>query len=67
MNEKLYHVSTKKKLNNTTVFNIDTNKKCFFDCQSNILEWFLKDYVTLKNGVMAAKNSALPLEEYIIF
>ncbi len=25
-----------------------------------ILEWFLKDHVTLKTGVIAAENSALP-------
>ncbi len=33
----------------------------------SILEWFLKDFVTLKTGVMAADNSALLLQKYIIF
>ncbi len=28
-----------------------------------ILDWFLKDYVTLKTEVMAAENSALPSQE----
>ncbi len=28
-----------------------------------ILEWFLKDHVTLKTGVMAAENSALPSQK----
>ncbi len=28
--------------------------------QFRILEWFLKDHVTLKTGLMTAKNSALP-------
>ncbi len=36
------------KISSTTVFNID--KKCF-----RILEWFLKDRVTLKTGVMMLK------------
>ncbi len=26
-------------------------------------EWILKDHVTVKTGLMAAKNSALPLQE----
>ncbi len=47
-------------LSSTTVFNIDNNKKCFLW----ILEWFLKDYMTLKTGVIAAENSSLA---YIIF
>ncbi len=36
----------------TIVFNIDNNQKCF---SSSILEWFLKDHVTLKTGVMMLK------------
>ncbi len=31
--------------------------------QISILEWFLKDHVTLKTGVMAAENSALPSQK----
>ncbi len=34
----------------------------FLEHQINILEWFLKDYVTLRT-----ENAALPLHEYIIF
>ncbi len=42
------------------VFNIDYNKKH----QISILEWFLKDHVTLKlEAVIAAENSALPSQE----
>ncbi len=36
------------------------NKEMFLEHQINILEWFLKDHVTLKTGIMAAENSALP-------
>ncbi len=32
--EKLYDGFQKKHLNNTTVFNIDNNKKCFFSSES---------------------------------
>ncbi len=31
--------------------------------QISILEWFLKDHVTLKTGVMVAENSVLPLQK----
>ncbi len=41
-------------LGSITVFNIDNNKKCFIS-SSCILEWFLKDHVTLNNGVMMLK------------
>jgi len=44
-----YLVSTKK-WSSTTVFNFDKNKKHFLP-----LEWFLKDHVTLKTGVMKLK------------
>ncbi len=43
-----YHVSTKI-ASKTIVFNIDNNKKCFL---SSILEWFLKDHVTLKTNLL---------------
>ncbi len=43
-----------KILNCTTIFNIDKNKKCLKH-QISILEWFLKDHVTLKTGVMMLK------------
>jgi len=36
------------KLSNTTVSNIEN--------QINILEWFLKDHVTLRTGEMADEN-----------
>ncbi len=35
--------------------------------QISILEWFLKNHVTLKTGVMAAENSALPSQKLILF
>ncbi len=48
-------VSTKI-LSSTTVFNIDNNnKKKVLEQQISILEWFLKDHVTLKTGVIAIK------------
>ncbi len=50
-------------LSSTTVFNIDTNKKILFEQQISILEWFLKDHVTMDARVMAAENSALPSQE----
>ncbi len=31
--------------------------------QISIFEWFQKDHVTLKTGVMAAEISVLPLQE----
>ncbi len=37
------------------------NKIFFLEQQISILEWFLKDHVTLKTGVVAADNSVLPL------
>ncbi len=38
----------------------------FLEEQIIILEWFLKDHVTLNTAVMAAENSALSSQEYII-
>ncbi len=35
----------------------------FIERKIGILEWFLKDHVTLKSGVMIADNSALPSQE----
>ncbi len=35
----------------------------FLEHQISILEWFLNDNGTLKPRVMAAENSALPLQE----
>ncbi len=35
----------------------------FFEQQISILEWFLKDHVTLKTGVMTAENSVLSSPE----
>ncbi len=56
--EKCFAVSTKL-LSKTTVFNIDN---FFLEHQISILEWFLKDHVTLKTEVMAAESSALLLK-----
>ncbi len=43
----------------STVLNIDNNNnnntKMFLELQIIILEWFLKDHVTLKTGVMMLK------------
>ncbi len=43
------------KKSSKTVFNINNNKKMFLKQQISILEWFLKDHVTLKTGVMMLK------------
>ncbi len=40
-------------------FNADHNK-CFLSPKISTSEWFLKDCVTLKTGVMAAENPTLP-------
>ncbi len=42
-------------------FNTDIKKK--FEQQISILEWFLKDHMTLTTGAMAAENSALPSQK----
>ncbi len=47
----------------TTVFNSNNDKQMFLEQQIIILEWFLKDHVTLKTGVMATENSVLPSQE----
>ncbi len=38
-----------------------------FGVQGHILEWFLNDHISLKTGLMAAENSALPSYEFITF
>ncbi len=38
-------------------------QEMFIGQQISILEYFLKDHVTLKTGVTAAENSALPSQE----
>ncbi len=43
----------------TTVF----YKEMFLMHQISILEWFLKDHVTLKTGGMSVENSDLPSQE----
>ncbi len=47
----------------TTVFNSNNDKQMFLEQQISILEWFLKDHVTLKTGEMATENSVLPSQE----
>ncbi len=49
----------------STVLNIDNNNnnnnnnnKMFPEQQISLLEWFLKDHVTLKTGVMMLKNAS---------
>ncbi len=45
-----------KILGNTTVFNIDDNKKeLFLSTKISILEWFLNNHVKLKTGVIMLK------------
>ncbi len=44
---------------NNPVFHIDNIMKWFLSTKSAISEWFLKDHVTLKTGVMAAEKLAL--------
>ncbi len=46
------------------VFCIDFNKKMFLEHQISIWQSFLKERVTLKTGVIAAEDSALPSQEY---
>ncbi len=46
------HLGFYKNIKLQTVFNTNNNKKCFL---SSIVEWFLKDHVTLKTGVMMLK------------
>ncbi len=45
----------KKTWSSTTVFNIHDKKEMFLEQQISILEWFLKDHVTLKTEVMMLK------------
>ncbi len=47
----------------TTVFNSNNDKQMFLEQQISILEWFLKDHVTLKTREMATENSVLPSQE----
>jgi len=53
--KNMYIIVSTKILSSTTVFNIDTNQKCFLSSKFIILEGFLKDRVTLKIGVMMLK------------
>ncbi len=43
--------------------NIRIRNKIFLEHQIGVLEWFLKDHVTLKNDVMASNDVALPSQE----
>ncbi len=40
-------------------------KSMFLEHQISILEWFLKDHVTVRTGVMDDENSALSSQEKI--
>ncbi len=55
-------IYVRKDLNQkNAVFNKTKLLKLFLlSTNSSILEWFLKDHVTLKTRVMNAENSALP-------
>ncbi len=55
-----FHSLKKKlKLSSTTVFKIDKSKKCFLSTKSAYYYDFWK-IMRLKNGIIAAENSALP-------
>ncbi len=41
----------------------DINNNMFPEHQIDLLEWYLKNHVTLKTGIMTAENSALPSQE----
>ncbi len=58
--KKRFHKNNKQH-NLFIIVTINIDNKCFL----SILEWFLKDHVTLKTGVMASKNSALWSQEKI--
>ncbi len=49
------YLSFHKYISSTAAFNIDNNKKMYLEQLISILEWFLKDHVTLKTGVMMLK------------
>ncbi len=55
-----FYSSKNPEKNDETVLNIiinnnSNNNKMFIEQQISILEWFLKDHVTLKTGVMMLK------------
>ncbi len=52
----LFFLTFFKESLSTTVFNIDKKWQMFLKQQLWILEWFLKDHVTLKTAVMADEN-----------
>ncbi len=56
---KKYCSFHKKILSSTNVFSIDNNENSFL---GSILEWFLRDHMTLKTGVMASKSHLCFLE-----
>ncbi len=43
--------------------NIKQHRKIVSWAPISVWEWFLKDHVTIKTGVMAAENSALKSQE----
>ncbi len=59
LNKKKYVIASTKILR----FYIDN---MFLEHQISKMEWFLKDHVTLKTGVMAAEYSVLPSQNDIL-
>ncbi len=63
----MYHRFHKNSKSNIVVIDIDNKQKCFIrsDIYDNIsiLEWFMKDRVTLKTGVIAVGNSKFSSQE----
>ncbi len=63
----MYHRFHKNSKSNTVVIDIDNKQKCFIrsDIYDNIsiLEWFMKDRVTLKTEVIAVGNSKFSSQE----
>ncbi len=64
LSKNMYHgfLQNIKQHNCFLEYTDNNNNKYFL---SGILEWFLKDHVTMKTGVMAAENRALPSQEYL--
>ncbi len=55
-------LSNPQRIKTWTVFNIDNNQKCFLSSKS--ANWFLKDHVTLKTGVMISGIHYIMLETH---
>ncbi len=52
-----------QKILSSTTFSTLIVTKMFLEHEIDILEWFVKDHVTLQTEVMAAENPDLPSQE----